>query len=343
MKATNYKDTTVSLPGFHNMIGKSKAIRNVFEIIQKVAFGDAAVFIFGESGVGKELVARSIHDFSERRNHSFVPINCGALPDSLFESELFGYEKGAFTGAFQSKPGLVELASGGTLFLDEICELSQTLQVKLLRMLEENKIRRIGGKAEIPVNVRIVTATNRDIERFLQSGKLREDLYFRINTIQLRVPPLRERRRDIPLLADFFLKQFETKYCRQINGIGAQALKTLQDYEWPGNVRELRNVIERTYYLATPPTICHNDLPMKIAKYHLENNRQKWDQLTYKEAKEMVLEKFEKEYLRHHLKKHKWNISRTANICDIDRRTIHRLINKFNLRANHTNGKNTGE
>ena len=318
--------------GFGEIVGRSDAMQEVFKIIKKVAYGNANILITGESGVGKELVARCIHKQSVRRNQPLIPINCGALPESLFESELFGYERGAFTGAFQSKPGLVELANGGTLFLDEICEMPHELQVKLLRMLEDRKIRRIGGNTEIPVDIRIVTATNRDTDEAVEKGILREDLFYRINTIHIHVPPLREREDDIPLLVSYFLDDLNRKYNRQIIGLDDNAAKLIRDYDWPGNVRELQHTIEHAYYLATPPTIQISDLPAALHKGNNHSLKRKWDELTYKEAKDMVLEEFERDYLLHQLNKFNWNISRTAEHCGIDRRTIHRLINRFNLK-----------
>lgn len=315
------------------MQGKSSAMLEVFDMIRKVSHGDANVLITGESGVGKELVARSIHKNSLRRNHPIIPINCGALPDQLFESELFGYKKGAFTGAFQSKPGLVELANGGTLFLDEICEMPQNLQVKMLRVLEDHKIRRIGGQKEIPVNIRVVSATNRDVELSLKKGWLREDFFYRINTIQIHIPPLRKRKEDIPILINHFLREFEQKYNRKISAIEPRALTAIQNYEWPGNVRELQNVIERSYYLASPPQIRCSDLPSYIVKISENGEVTEFENLSFHEAKEQILQKFEKKYLKVQLEKHQWNISQTAQACGIDRRTIHRLINKYDLKA----------
>ena len=318
--------------GYGNMVGNSPAVLKIFEMIRKVAYGNANVIITGESGVGKELVMRCIHKNSLRRNQALIPINCGALPASLFESELFGYEKGAFTGAFQAKPGLVELANGGTLFLDEICEMPLNLQVKLLRMLEDRKIRRIGGKTEISVDIRILSATNRDVEAAIEQGLLREDLYFRINTIQINVPPLRERGDDILLLIEHFLNNLNQKYHRQVTALEPAATEMLRKYDWPGNVRELQNIIERAYYLATPPAITSNDLPAHLQTPNSRQRGRDWNHLKYKEAKELVLEAFEKDYLKYQLEKYNWNISQTAEACAIDRRTIHRLINRFNLK-----------
>ena len=317
---------------FDNMVGKSEPMQNIFEMIRKVSYGNANILITGESGVGKELIARSVHKHSLRRNHPIIPINCGALPEQLFESELFGYEKGAFTGAFQSKPGLVELANGGTLFLDEICEMPHSLQVKMLRMLEERNFRRIGGQKEITVNIRVVSATNRNLEQALLKGWLREDFFYRINTIQIHVPPLRERETDYPLLIHYFLDGLERKYNRGITGVDPQALEVIQSCQWPGNVRELQNTIERSYYLASPPHIKIRDLPSSISGDRLSLPESKLQELSYHEAKEQVLEDFEKNYLKIQLSKNDWNISKTAESCGIDRRTIHRLINKYGLK-----------
>ena len=320
------------LEAFDDIVGRSAGMRQIFDLIKKVAYGNSSVLITGESGTGKELVARSIHKHSLRRNQPIIPINCGALPNSLFESELFGYEKGAFTGAFQSKPGLVELAIGGTLFLDEVCETPNDLQVKLLRMLEDRKIRRIGGKEEIPVDIRVLTATNLNVEEAVKKKLLREDLYFRINTIQINIPPLRERVEDIPLLVAHLLNDLNKKYNRQITDIEPEALELIKSYDWPGNVRELQNIIERTYYLANPPSIRVSDLPAYFNGKDQKKKSKNWENLSYKKAKELVQQEFEEEYLTFQLNKYDWNISRTAKECGIDRRTIHRLINKFDLK-----------
>ncbi len=327
------RDEQSTSEGFDNIVGQSPAMKRIFDMIKKVAYGNANILITGESGVGKELVARSVHKHSLRRNHPLIPINCGALPEQLFESELFGYEKGAFTGAFQAKPGLVELANGGTLFLDEICEMPHNLQVKLLRMLEDRKIRRIGGQKESPVNIRVVSATNRNPDNALQQGWLREDFFYRINTIQLNIPPLRERTEDLPLLMDYFLEGLEQKYNRQITGIHEDARRILQAYHWPGNVRELQNIIERTYYLASPPLITVSDLPSHLVKNRQPDEIPNWKNMSYKEAKDRILENFERDFLLFQLDRNDWNISKTADACGIDRRTIHRLINKYQIKS----------
>ncbi len=325
-------DETANQHGLDNMIGRSAEMKEIFKMITRVSDGNANVMITGESGVGKELVARSIHNHSLRRNRPIIPINCSALPDSLFESELFGYEKGAFTGAFQAKPGLVELANGGTLFLDEICEMSHNLQAKLLRTLEERKIWRIGGKKEIPVDIRVVTATNRDVEGMLANGTLREDFYYRINAIQIHIPPLRNRVDDIPLLIHHFMNELNQKYNRGIQEIEPSAMQLMKHYAWPGNVRELQNVIERTYYLANPPVIKRSDLPTFLTTNH-NNKKERWKEMSYREAKDLAMEEFERKYLNLQLSTYSWNISRTAESCGMDRRTLHRLIKRYHLKT----------
>ncbi len=325
--------TQKTIDGFDNIVGTSLEMKKIFEMIKKISYSNANILISGESGVGKELVARSVHKHSLRRNHPIIPINCGALPEQLFESELFGYEKGAFTGAFQSKPGLVELANGGTLFLDEICEMPQNLQVKLLRTLEERKIRRIGGQMERLVNIRVVSATNRNLDSAIEKGLLREDFFYRINTIQIQIPPLRERKEDIPSLIKYFLDALERKYNRGIKNINNNAFGLLRNHQWPGNVRELQNVIERTYYLASPPEILPRDLPSYLAKSTFEDSNMEIENLPYRVAKEKVLQRFEKDYLKTQLSKNEWNITQTADACGIDRRTIHRLLKKYKLKG----------
>ncbi len=325
--------TQKTIDGFDNIVGTSLEMKKIFEMIKKISYSNANILISGESGVGKELVARSVHKHSLRRNHPIIPINCGALPEQLFESELFGYEKGAFTGAFQSKPGLVELANGGTLFLDEICEMPQNLQVKLLRTLEERKIRRIGGQMERLVNIRVVSATNRNLDSAIEKGLLREDFFYRINTIQIQIPPLRERKEDIPSLIKYFLDGLERKYNRGIKNINNNAFGLLRNHQWPGNVRELQNVIERTYYLASPPEILSRDLPSYLAKSTFEDSNMEIENLPYRVAKEKVLQRFEKDYLKTQLSKNEWNITQTADACGIDRRTIHRLLKKYKLKG----------
>jgi DNA-binding NtrC family response regulator len=246
---------------FSNIIGKSKKMREVFELISMVADSDAAVLVHGESGTGKELVASAIHFNSPRRAKPYIGVSCASLPDSLIESELFGYERGAFTGAAQRRIGRFEAASGGTLFLDEIGELDPSIQVKLLRVLQEKKIERLGSHRSIEVDVRIVSASLRPLEKVIEAGRFREDLYFRINTVAIHLPPLRERREDIPLLAQSFLQEFARERGKSISGLEPGVLERLDAHHWPGNVRELRNVMERAVLFCRGPKISVEDLP----------------------------------------------------------------------------------
>ena len=243
------------------IIGQSDAIKKVKNLIQKVAKTDSTVLITGESGTGKELVAKAIHFGSARRDKKFLSINCAALPENLLESELFGYEKGAFTGAETSKPGLFELADGGTLFLDEIGEMPMQMQAKLLRVLQDFTIRRLGGREDKEINVRLVCATNRDIEQEVKSGKFREDLFYRINVFHIHVPPLRERKEDIPLLVNYFLNKLSAKFGRQKPVISPDAMKMLENYHYPGNVRELENIVERALAIMEGDIVLPEHLP----------------------------------------------------------------------------------
>lgn len=251
---------------FHNLIGKSKKIREIFSLIEKIAPTNSTVLITGESGTGKELVAKAIHYSSLRKDQPFVSINCGALPESLLESELFGHVKGSFTGAYTDKKGLFETAHKGTILLDEISEMSLWMQVKLLRVLQERKIRRVGGTDEKEVDVRIIASTNVDLGEKIREGKFREDLYYRLNVIRINLPPLRERKEDIPLLIEHFIKIYNQRTGKNIKGIKEDALKVLESYYWPGNIRELENCIERAVVLETSDfiTIDSIDEPIKI-------------------------------------------------------------------------------
>jgi DNA-binding NtrC family response regulator len=312
------------------LIYQSKQIDEIINMIHKIAPGEMSVLITGESGTGKELIARAIHSLSKRLTNPFVPVNCSALPEHLFESELFGHERGAFTGAVKTKPGLIEFADQGTFFFDEIGDLSLQLQVKLLRMLEDRQIRRVGGQKEIAINVRIIAATNKDIGKAVREEKFREDLYYRLNTIPIEIPPLRERIDDILPLAYHFLNELSEKNEREIKKFTGEAEESLTFYAWPGNVRELQNIISRAYFLCSSSVIQNADIPLPISSQIITLD-QKMLNLSYKDAKDYVLEKFEIEYLTHQLKKYKGNISKTANSCSIDRRSIHRLIKKYNI------------
>jgi two-component system response regulator AtoC len=250
--------------GRFRLIGHAPAIRQMYAVIEKVADTPSTVLITGESGTGKELIARALHENSSRHKGPFIKINCAAIPKTLMESELFGYEKGAFTGAVGSKPGRFELAHGGTLFLDEIGEIPVEMQVKLLRVLQESEFERVGGLKTIKVDVRLVTATNRDLQQEIAAGGFREDLFYRLNVVPMHIPPLRERREDIPLLAEHFIAKFNERLKKQITGIAPEALERLVAHQWPGNIRELENLMERTVLFSEGPQIRLSDLPPEI-------------------------------------------------------------------------------
>jgi DNA-binding NtrC family response regulator len=252
---------------FGALIGKAKPMQKLYNLIERVAMSDVPVFISGESGSGKEVVAQTIHSLSKRRRERFLAINCGAMPPTLIENELFGHEKGAFTGADQRQEGYFEMADGGSIFLDEITEMPPDLQVKLLRVLEQSKFRRIGGRQEIEIDVRVISATNRDPFKAIEEHKLREDLYYRLNVFPIQVPPLRERLDDIPLLASYFLEMLNEKEGKGITSFEPEVLQALQHHPWPGNVRELRNVINRAYILTSSHTITVGCLPDEIKPY----------------------------------------------------------------------------
>src|SRR5262249_17187337 len=253
--------------GLDNIIGQSGKMRAIFELIQTVAPQSSRVLITGESGTGKELVARAIHENSARAQAPFITINCGAFPETLLESELFGYMKGAFTGANENRQGLFQAAHGGTLFMDEIGNMTLTMQVKLYRVLQEGKVRPLGSTEEIDVDVRVIAATNKDFEKEIAEGRFREDLYYRLSVIPLQLPPLRERREDIPLLARHFLEGFRKTMEKPIEGISPEAMRKLESYEWPGNVRELENTMERAVALESGNEISLRVLPDRIAGY----------------------------------------------------------------------------
>ncbi|MDO9528387.1 MAG: sigma-54 dependent transcriptional regulator [Syntrophales bacterium] len=256
---------------FGNLIGKSREMLEVYSLIKKVAGTTANVLITGESGTGKELVARAIHDNSPRKNIPLVVINCGGIPENLLESELFGHMKGSFTGAYSDKAGLFENAGGGTIFLDEIAELPPVLQVKLLRVVQEKTFRRVGGQKDIKVDVRIISATNKNLEQNVKDGSFREDLYYRLNVILINIPPLRERKEDIPVLTKYFIEKYSKEFGKEIKKISSYAMELLMEYRFPGNVRELENIIERSVTLETSNIILPENLVLS------ENSRPDWD------------------------------------------------------------------
>jgi DNA-binding NtrC family response regulator len=320
---------------FEGLVGKSPAVAGVIELVKKAARSEANILLQGESGTGKELVARAIHANSPRAAGAFVPIDCASLPEPLLESELFGHEKGAFTGAVRTKPGLFEAAHGGTLFLDEIGELPMGLQAKLLRVLQERQVRRVGGTRLIDVDVRLVSATNRDLTEEVAGNRFREELFYRVNVIAIPLPPLRERRGDVTLLAYHFLRQYARGRDQALEGISPQALDLLEAYPWPGNVRELQNVIERACVLAEGPTFEPRDLPepLRGATRAASSAGQAVTAADrpLKAAKAEWLKAFEQQYLVDLLRRHGGNISQAARDAGIDRKTIHRLLTKYRI------------
>lgn len=324
---TTGDEQTIEIPG---LLYRSSKMQQVIGYVNKIAPGNMNVLITGESGTGKELIARAIHTLSKRNKNPFVPVNCGALPEHLFESELFGHERGAFTGAVKTKPGLLEFANQGTFFFDEIGDMSLSLQIKLLRMLEERKIRRIGASNEIEIDVRIIAATNKNLEKEVAEKRFREDLYYRLNTIRVDVPPLRERKDDVILIARHILADLCSREDKPMLVFSREAEAALKNYYWPGNVREVQNLIGRAYFLSSNGIVERGDLPIPASDEEKDTDSSLLNP-PYKEAKEKTLEKFEIEYLTYHLKKNKGNITKTAEVCGLDRRSIHRLINKYNI------------
>ncbi len=316
---------------FDNIIGRSHAMVKIFEMIERVAATEANVIVTGESGAGKELVAQSIHARSARECNAFIPVNCGALPENIFESELFGYERGAFTGAIRRKPGLLECAHGGTFFLDEVCELSEALQVKLLRVLQDRKVRRLGGDVLRDLDVRFIAATNREVEEAVRKGALREDFYYRLNVIRIHIPPLRERPDDIAPLAEHFLKHYSKSSPREKLSMSDETLRCLEDYAWPGNVRELRNAIERAVTLAKSDQITPSELPsqMPLPKHEVTHSVN----IGLTEAKRRAVDKAELDYLVSSLRHYKGNVTRIAEDACMTRRNLHRLLRKHGLEA----------
>ena len=314
---------------FDNIIGKSLVMRNVFDMIENVSKSDANILITGESGTGKELIARSIHARSRRKTKAFVPVNCGAFPENLFEAELFGYERGAFTGAVHRKIGLIEFADGGTFFLDEVCELPANLQIKLLRTLQDQKLRRVGGNDLIQVDIRLISATNQNIEQVLQEETLRKDFYYRLNVINIHVPPLRDRKEDIQLLAEHFLDKCLGSSVKKINGFTNEVIHALENYSWPGNVRELENNIERAVTLAKDNKITLVDLSPNV----LSNQKAPtfYDGTSLIDLKHKAIEEIEKKYLLVLMEKYKGNITRVAEEAGLTRRHIHRMINIYKI------------
>ena len=334
-----------------NIIGESKPIRDVFDVVARAASSQSTVMIYGESGTGKELIARALHMNSPRASKPFIAVNCGAIPHELLEGELFGYEKGSFTGAVNTRIGRIELANHGTIFFDEIGDMPTSLQVKLLRVLAEREIDRIGSTKPTPIDIRVITATHRNLEESIQEGRFREDLFYRLNVIPIHLPPLRERKTDIPLLANHFLKQFNGT--AKPKTISDEAMEFLVNYSWPGNIRELANFIERMVVLSIGSTITPRDLPEKVLG---DTPKEKWQPLEEDEEGnpaqilqqslrqsfhvgipeeginlKKIVEEFEKELLLEALEKTGWVKNKAANLLGLNRTTLVEKLKKMKI------------
>ena len=311
------KQKVISLENVEDLIGKSEAMKGVLRQVESVAQTSSSVIITGESGTGKELVARAIHANSPRKFFPFVSVHCGALTESLLESELFGHEKGAFTGAMYNRKGRFEMADSGTIFLDEIATISTKMQVELLRVLESKTFMRVGGNKEISSDFRVICATNKDLKSMVEKGTFREDLFYRLNVVNIQIPPLRERKDDIPLLVNYFIN----KYCTSMNkapaSIDAAALNRIQEFNFPGNIRELENMIERAIVVGNGKKITLKDLPMEKS---------------FVSSTAESLDEFEKAFILQILNKYDWNISRTARALKVDRVTLYNKIKKYDLK-----------
>lgn len=312
--------------GMENIIGQSNGMTELFHLLRKVAPLDCSVLIEGESGTGKELIARALHKNSPRVHNRFVAINCGAIPEALLESEFFGYEKGAFTGAVRIKQGYFEVANTGTIFLDEISEMNEALQVKLLRIIQERKFQRVGGIDEISTDVRIISSTNKNLEEELSSGRFRKDLFYRINVFKISVPPLRERVEDIPLLSHYFLRKFSDEFEKKVNSISHKVLSTFLQHSWEGNVRELENVMQHAVAMADGEEITVSDLP----DYTFVNTPGRKDINTMKPFDE-AKKQFEKNYFENALEMVKGNVTRASRLTSIPRQYFYQKIKKYNL------------
>ena len=310
---------------FDNIIGKSKVMQDVFDLIRRVSNSKSTVLIYGKSGTGKELVAKALHYNSPRKDNPFVAVNCSAIPETLLESELFGHVRGAFTGAIATRKGLFEEANGGTIFLDEIGNVSPAMQIKLLRVLQEREIRRVGGAENIKVDIRLIAASNQNLENAVSRGEFRDDLYYRLNVITINLPELKDRQDDVPLLANYFLKKYTKGENEKIKSISKEAMNLLLNYNWPGNVRELENVIERAIALGRYEEILPEDIPVNI------RNSRMMSGLKETLPENATIDELERDYIAKILKKTKGHKINTARILGIDRRTLYRKVKKYNL------------
>lgn len=316
----NYmKGRLAEMGRFDDIVGQSQSMQELFALVSEVAKSDASVLIVGETGTGKELVAKAIHAKSKRAHLPFVTVNCGAMPESLLESELFGHQKGAFTGAIRTRKGILEVVYGGTLFLDEIGEISQKMQVDLLRVLEEKKIMRIGDRSMLDVDFRLISATRRDLERGIAEGRFREDFFYRINVIMIHVPSLRRRKEDIPLLVEFFLDKYSRQTAKTVDRVTQDGLNLLEQYDWPGNVRELENAIERAVVLSRSRTLRREDFGFLIGPSESEGPARS-------------LREMQRRHIRTVLEDCDWNVTKAARLLEINRVTLHKMIKRYGLK-----------
>ena len=324
------KETLKKQRKISDIVGKSKVMMDVQKTIYQIAPSDINVLILGESGTGKELVARSIHQLSPRSQKEFIAFNCGSFTEELMANELFGHEKAAFTGATKAKAGLIKVADGGTIFLDEIGDMPLSMQVKLLRIIQEKEVLPVGGETSVPVDVRFIAATHRDLKEDVEKGHFRQDLFYRLNVITIKLPSLTERHGDIPLLAHHFLSQKSKTMNKDIQNIQKEFMELLCQYSWPGNIRELENVIERALALANGPEITAGDLPEYIGNLSIETYRRKSSDIPTLEAQE-------KNYIKWVLEKCEWNKTKAAKIMGIDRVSLWRKIKRFGIETEETN------
>ncbi len=315
------KEELDSNKSFESIIGKSAEMQKIFEMVRRVAASKASVLITGESGVGKELIANAVHNLSPRKDNPLVKVHCAALSENLLESELFGHEKGAFTGANARKRGRFELAHGGSIFLDEIGEINQNVQIKILRVLQDKRFERVGGEETVETDVRVIAATNRNLEEEITKGNFREDLYYRLNVVHIHVPPLRERKDDIPLMVSSFLKEFAKENGKNITSIDSRARSALYKYDWPGNIRQLRNCMESAVVMCAGDTLTLDDFPPTIS----QNTAQDFVQI----PNGITLEEAEKIYIQESLAVNQGNKSKTAEVLGIGRKTLHRKLEEW--------------
>ena len=329
----NTQSLKESNPGAqYKIIGSTPAMRDIYRLIEKVAPSPTTVLVTGESGTGKELVARALHEHSPRKDEAFIQINCGAIPENLFEAELFGYERGAFTGAVQSKPGRFELAHGGTLFLDEVAELPKDMQVKLLRALQDQLIDRVGGLQPIKIDVRVVAATNMDLHQAVKEGRFREDLFYRLNVIPIHLPPLSERVDDIPLLVEHFLETFNGRLDKSIRKLEPGAMAVLLEHSWPGNIRELENLMERSVLLIDRESIRTEDLPGLRSSGATAQTGEEFEDLDLKEYVRVHTVKLERRRIQRALEAEDGNVTRASRRLGISRKSLQTKMKDYGLR-----------